>query len=82
MRLRDIHHYDTYVPILADLQTRHTWNQAVATVLAALEPLGSDYCGTLERGPDGPLVRPLREPRQAERGLQLPAPTTATPTSS
>ncbi len=50
MRLKDIHHYDTYVPILAELQTRHTWNQAVATVLAALEPLGSDYCGALERG--------------------------------
>ena len=32
-------------------------------------------------GARGPLVRPLREPRQAERGLQLPAPTTATPTS-
>jgi oligoendopeptidase F len=50
MRLKDIHQYDTYVPILAELQTRHTWSQAVATVLAALEPLGSDYCGTLERG--------------------------------
>ena len=50
MRLRDIHHYDTYVPILADLQTRHTWNQAVTTILAALAPLGSDYCGTLEKG--------------------------------
>jgi oligoendopeptidase F len=50
MRLRDIHHYDTYVPILADLQSRHSWNQAVATALAALEPLGSDYCRTLERG--------------------------------
>ena len=50
MRLKDIHHYDTYVPILAELQTRHSWDQAVASVLAALEPLGSDYCGTLERG--------------------------------
>jgi oligoendopeptidase F len=50
MRLADIHHYDTYVPILAERQSRHTWQQAVSTVLAALEPLGSDYCGTLERG--------------------------------
>ncbi len=50
MRLRDIHHYDTYVPILADLQTRHTWNQAVATVIAALRPLGDEYCTTLQRG--------------------------------
>jgi len=50
MRLRDLHHYDTYVPILAEFQTRHTWNQAVKTVIAALRPLGSEYCGALERG--------------------------------
>jgi len=50
MRLREIHQYDTYVPILADLQTRHTWNQAVAAVIAALKPLGGDYCKALEKG--------------------------------
>lgn len=50
MRLKDLHHYDTYVPILADLQTQHTWNQAVDMILAALRPLGSEYCGILERG--------------------------------
>ncbi len=50
MRLRDIHHYDTYVPILADLQTRHTWSQAVRVILDALAPLGSEYCGVLEKG--------------------------------
>ncbi len=50
MRLRDLHHYDTYVPILAELQTRHTWHQAVSTVLSALKPLGGDYCETLKRG--------------------------------
>ncbi len=50
MRLRDIHQYDTYVPILADLQTRHTWNEAVRVILEALEPLGSEYCGALEKG--------------------------------
>ena len=71
MRLRDIHHYDTYVPILADLQTRHTWNQAVATVMAALAPLGERLLRHAGTRPAGPLVRPLRESRQAERGLQL-----------
>jgi oligoendopeptidase F len=50
MRLRDIHHYDTYVPILAEMQTRHNWQQAVETVLAALEPLGGEYCGALRQG--------------------------------
>jgi oligoendopeptidase F len=53
MRLRDIHHYDTYVPILADLQTRRNWKQAVETVIAAIEPLGGEYCGALEKGLTG-----------------------------
>jgi len=50
MRLRDIHVYDTYVSILGGLQTRRGWDQAVKLVLAALEPLGSDYCGALASG--------------------------------
>ena len=32
MKLKDIHHYDTYVPILSDLDKRHTWDQAVKVV--------------------------------------------------
>ena len=51
MRLKDIHHYDTYVPILADLQTQaHLGRRRSSVVLAALEPLGSEYCGALEQG--------------------------------
>jgi oligoendopeptidase F len=50
MRLRDLHHYDTYVPILSELETRHTWSQAVELVLDAFAPLGSEYCGALEVG--------------------------------
>jgi oligoendopeptidase F len=50
MRLKTIHHYDTYVPILSDLTTRHRWNDAVNVVLASLAPLGSEYCGVLEGG--------------------------------
>lgn len=50
MRLKDIHHYDTYVPILSDQQTRHTWDEAVELVLAALEPLGGEYGETLGKG--------------------------------
>ncbi|MBN2577948.1 MAG: oligoendopeptidase F [Pirellulales bacterium] len=53
MGLPDIHFYDTYVPILAELQTRHTWDQAVKKIVTALEPLGSEYCGILERGLSG-----------------------------
>jgi len=50
MRLKKIHHYDTYVPILAGRQRKHTWDQAVDVVLRSLEPLGSEYCGALEIG--------------------------------
>jgi oligoendopeptidase F len=50
MKLPDIHHYDTYVPILSELETRHMWEQAVKVVVNSLEPLGSDYCRVLEGG--------------------------------
>jgi oligoendopeptidase F len=50
MRLKEIHHYDTYVPILPNMQTPHTWDQAVQLVLTALQPLGNEYGSVLERG--------------------------------
>ncbi|MCE9605716.1 MAG: oligoendopeptidase F [Planctomycetia bacterium] len=50
MKLKDIHHYDTYVPILSEREMKHTWNQAVKTVVESLAPLGSEYCGVLEEG--------------------------------
>ncbi|HEX3724878.1 MAG TPA: oligoendopeptidase F [Pirellulales bacterium] len=53
MKLRDIHHYDTYVPILSEMKSRHTWQQAVKLVISAIEPLGSEYCGVLEKGLNG-----------------------------
>ena len=53
MGLKDIHHYDTYVPILSQLEMRHTWNQAVKVLLTALRPLGDDYGLTLEKGLSG-----------------------------
>jgi len=50
MKLPDIHHYDTYVPILSDVVMEHTWDQAVDLVVDSLEPLGSEYCSTLRAG--------------------------------
>ena len=58
MKLRDIHHYDTYVPILSELDTRHTWDQAVrgcsrftanrwATNTAACSPRASAAAGAI-----------------------------------
>ncbi len=53
MKLREIHHYDTYVPILTSLETKHTWKQAVDVVIEALQPLGAEYCRVLEKGLHG-----------------------------
>lgn len=53
MKLKDLHHYDTYVPILSDLDVKHTWDQAVKKVIASLEPLGKEYCQVLVKGLKG-----------------------------
>ena len=53
MRIKEIHQYDTYVPILSDLDVRRTWKQATSTVLRSLEPLGDEYCRVLEKGLTG-----------------------------
>lgn len=53
MKLKEIHHYDTYVPILADLEKKHSWKQAADVVLAALTPLGTEYTDVLARGLHG-----------------------------
>lgn len=50
MKLKDIHHYDTYVPILSDLEVKRNWKQAVKLVMESLEPLGQQYCSVLEEG--------------------------------
>lgn len=53
MGLPDIHHYDTYVPILQELKVQHTWDEAVEKVLASLRPLGQAYVETLAAGLQG-----------------------------
>src|SRR4029078_11400779 len=65
MKLRDIHHYDTYVPILSELDTRHTWVQAVKVVIDSLAPLGDDYGRVLAEGLRGRWCD--RYPNQGKR---------------
>lgn len=50
MKLDDLHHYDTYVPILSGIKKHHTWDQAVEVILTSLQPLGSEYVGVLSEG--------------------------------
>lgn len=53
MRIKDIHHYDTYVPILSELETRRSWNTTVNLVVESLQPLGRQYCQVVEKGLHG-----------------------------
>jgi oligoendopeptidase F len=57
--LPEIHHYDTYVPIVGEMQTQVDWEAAVDLVLAALTPLGAEYLAILGHG--------LREGRWSDR---------------
>ena len=50
MGLADIHHYDTYVPILSELESHRNWDEAVTVIMESLQPLGKDYCQVLEGG--------------------------------
>lgn len=50
MKLPDLHHYDTYVPILADIEHFRGWDDAVERVIDSLMPLGEEYCRTLRQG--------------------------------
>ncbi|QOV88593.1 oligoendopeptidase F [Humisphaera borealis] len=50
MKIKDIHQYDTYVPILSDLDKKYSWEQATKAVIESLEPLGTEYCKTLNDG--------------------------------
>src|SRR6266403_1037178 len=48
--LPELHHYDTYVPLVPEVETRVTFDQAVEHVLVALAPLGKEYVDVLARG--------------------------------
>jgi oligoendopeptidase F len=48
--LKELHHYDTYVPMVAEIETHISFDQAVEHVVTALRPLGQEYVDVLERG--------------------------------
>ena len=50
LKLEEIHHYDTYVPMVAGVKTNVPWDEAVDKVVAALEPLGGEYTATMAHG--------------------------------
>src|ERR1700730_12781730 len=48
--LKELHHYDTYVPLVAEIETQISFDAAVDKVIAALKPLGEDYVEPLAEG--------------------------------
>src|SRR6059058_1055226 len=48
--LPELHHYDTYVPLVRKIQTRFTFDEAIEMVLDALAPLGKEYVQVLAEG--------------------------------
>jgi oligoendopeptidase F len=48
--LKELHHYDTYVPLVAEIESRISFDEAVEKVVAALQPLGKEYVDVLREG--------------------------------
>ena len=48
--LDELHHYDTYVPLVPQIQTRFTFDEAIEMVLQAVAPLGKEYVEVLAEG--------------------------------
>jgi oligoendopeptidase F len=45
----DLHYYDLYAPLVADVNLRYTPEEAQKHIIAAMAPLGSDYTSVLQR---------------------------------
>lgn len=48
--LERLHHADMYAPMVGRVVTRYGWDQAVAVIVNALQPLGQEYTDTLRHG--------------------------------
>jgi oligoendopeptidase F len=46
----ELHVYDTYVPLVAEIETNISFDAAIADVLASLAPLGAEYVAALGAG--------------------------------
>ncbi len=48
--LSEIHQYDTYVPIVASVDKRTSFDEAIAICIESFAPLGEEYCRVLRDG--------------------------------
>ena len=54
--LDELHAYDTYLPLVAEIETHIGFDEAVDKVIAALAPLGAEYVDVLRQGLRGRWV--------------------------
>lgn len=50
LKLKDIHHYDCYVPIVSGVKVDISYEEAARQICEAFEPLGPDYVKPLREG--------------------------------
>ena len=50
MGIDEIHHYDTYVPIISEIECDYPWDHAVDVIMESLQPLGEEYLSALDTG--------------------------------
>ena len=50
LKLEDIHQYDTFVPLVREIQADVDFEEAINLVVQALHPLGAEYVETLQNG--------------------------------
>ena len=48
--LDELHHYDTYVPLVPEIESHVTFDEAIGKVVASLDPLGPEYTTALSEG--------------------------------
>jgi oligoendopeptidase F len=48
--LDELHHYDTYVPLVPQIESHVTFDEAIGKVVTALDPLGPEYTTALGEG--------------------------------
>ena len=48
--LSELHQYDLFVPLVPEIESRVSFDEAIETVLGSLAPLGEEYCRTLGEG--------------------------------
>src|SRR4029079_12269168 len=50
LKLDELHAYDTYVPLVSEIETHVSFDEAIDNVVNALAPLGPEYTETLREG--------------------------------